>query len=301
MVLPEAEAVLPSTSDTLSPDSNFNNYRNFTAFAGRDYYDSNPPSSLPSSAGTVYVKPSAGEEELIIDAGLTGSTSGRETPLAHIGSGTTAAVEDNSLTLDGNVVLLPNGLAGIRLNPDLDQQQTFAVTGNTANIITVATPNENGAVFADIAQTGKVYGGRHSYANLTLRRGASLIVGDRLHLPGHLNLTENSLLSHYSATDTFTSGLYLDIGSMLIDSTSKVDVSAKGYRGGRWGVWYDSAKTYGNSAGSTAGAGGSHGGLGGHYQGNVPGPVYDSETDPVDLGVVAALGITPGAVQEEGG
>ncbi|HIJ86427.1 MAG TPA: hypothetical protein HPP97_01945 [Desulfuromonadales bacterium] len=270
--------------DTLSPDSSFNNYRNFTAFAGRDYYDSTPSNSIQSSAGTVYVKPSAGEEELIIDAGLAGITAARETPLAHIGSGITAAVVDNLLTLDGNVALLPNGLAGIRLNPDSNQQQTFEVIGNTVNIITVATPNENGTDFAAVAGIGKIYGGRHDFTNLTLRRGASLIIGDSMNVPGSFNLTENSLLSHYSATDSFISGLYLNIGSMLMDGTSAIDVSGRGYRGGRNGVWYDSARTFGNTPGSSAGAGGSHGGLGGHYLGNVPGPVYDSEIDPVDLG-----------------
>ena len=264
--------------DAIAPDADFKGFRNFTAFAGRDSGD-----SIPASSGTLFIKQSGKEEELILDAGLVDAASIRETPLAHIGSGITAQTGVNWLKVDGNVPQLPNSLASIRLNPDLLQQETFAVRGNSADTITVVTPNENDAVFADIAGQGKQYGGYHGFSNITMRRGASLLLGDRVDVAGAFNLTENSRITHYGATPTFVSGLNLDVGTMLLDGTSRIDVTAKGYRGGGGG-YYESARTFGNTIGSLAGAGGSHGGLGGRYQGNVPGPLYDSETEPADLG-----------------
>ena len=265
--------------DTLDQIDNFNNQRGITAFSGKGGYD-----TVPASAGTVYFKVNQGAEELFIDDNATSGTAPGATRLSHIGSGATASVSTDSLTVDGNVPLLPNGLAGVRLNPDTTQQETFAIKGNTANTISVVTPNEHGIAFLNYADTGRNYGGVHHYENLTFRRGGNLLLGDPLEVTGTLKLAEHGVMSHFAATDTFTSGLYLTTGTLLIDSTGKIDVTGRGYRGGRATVSDDPGLTSGNSVGSPAGAGGSHGGLGGHYSTGVAALIYDSETNPVDLG-----------------
>ena len=268
--------------DTLDLTDNFNNQRGITAFAGRASYD-----TVPASAGTVYFKVNQGAEELIIDDNVVGGTAPGATPLPHIGSGVAVAVTSDSLTVDGNVLLLPNGLAGLRLNPDTTQQETFAIKGNTADSISVVTPNEHGIAFLNYAASGRSYGGAHHYENLTFRRGGNLLLGDPLEVTGTLKLAEHGLMSHYAATDTFTSGLYLTTGSLLIDNTSKIDVTGRGYRGGRPNVNNDPGLTSGNTIGSPGWSGGSHGGLGGHYTAGGAGiaaPIYDSETNPIDLG-----------------
>jgi len=259
--------------DTLDPTDNFNGLRGVTAFAGFNFYDNVPP-----SGGTVYFKYNQGAEQLYIDANLTGSTAPGATPLPHIGSGTTAAVSSgDTLTLDGNVPLLPGGLAGVRLNPDTTQLETFAVKGNTASTISVVTPNENGIYFQDLAAPGHRYGGVSSYQNVTFRRGGYLLLDDPLTVTGTLTLAENGLISHFGSTGSFTSGLTLTAGTFTIDSTSKIDVTGRGYQPGY---------TSGNVAISRPGTGGSHGGLGGRYFNSSyqPEPVYDSSTNPTDLG-----------------
>ncbi|MFA7059589.1 MAG: hypothetical protein WC156_02075, partial [Pedobacter sp.] len=268
--------------DTLDQTDNFNNQRGITAFAGRANYDTHP-----SSAGTVYFKYNQGAEELFIDGNVVNGTAPGATPLPHIGSGLAASVSSDSLKVDGNVPILPNGLVGLRLKPDTTQQETFVIKGNTADTISVVTPNEHGVDFQSLAGLGKTYGGVHHYENLTFRRGGNLLLGDPLEIPGTLKLAEHGLMSHYAATDTFTSGLYLTTGSLIIDSTSQIDVTDRGYRGGRGGVNWDPGLTTGNTPGSPGGAGGSHGGLGGHYSAGGAGiaaPIYDSETNPIDLG-----------------
>lgn len=266
--------------DTLDQTDNFANLRGVTAFAGRDSND-----SLPASAGTVYFKYNLGAEELFIDDNVANSTAPVATPLPHIGSGSAAAVTPDSLTVDGTVPLLPNGLAGLRLNPDTMQQETFAIKGNTANTISVVTPNEHGIEFLNYAATGKNYRGVHQYENLTFRRGGNLLLGDPLEVSGTLKIAEYGLMSHFAATDTFTSGLYLTTDTLIIESTGKIDVTGRGYRGGRGGFSWDPGLTAGNASGSQHGAGGSHGGLGGVYDVNgIPASVYDDSFNPIELG-----------------
>ena len=64
----------------------------------------------------------------------------------HIGFGTVGVLSDqnldgsiDTLTTDGLVRMLPNGLTGLRINPDINQEQSFAILGNTSSTITVIT------------------------------------------------------------------------------------------------------------------------------------------------------------------
>jgi len=266
--------------DYLDNTAPLGNLRKLSAFAGHGYvgYD-----NRQASAGTVYVKFNQGQEELFIDDNSTGATAAMSTPLTPIGSGKSAAVTLDTLTTDGQMPILPGGLTGLRLNPDLSQQESFAIGGNTANTISVVTPNEHGVAFATLAAANKMYGGYYRYDNLTFRRGGNLLLGDRLEVPGTLTLAEYGLMSHYAATSNSTSGLFLTLGALDIDSTSRIDVTGRGYRGGTSST--DPGRTAGNAAGSRDGAGGSHGGLGSVYDSTgVITPSYDSLTNPTDLG-----------------
>jgi hypothetical protein len=86
-------------------------------------------------------------------------------------------------------------------------------------------------------------------------------------------LSNGSILTHHSASTTKVYSLELQVGSLAVDSTSRIDVSGKGYLGGNVGDntgQYQPGRTLGNALGAggytSAGlgaAGGSYGGLGG--------------------------------------
>ena len=215
------------TCDYLDTLHSLGNLYNVTAFAGSDHYD-----TRKASAGTVYLKFSQGREELFIDGGTTGGAAAGATPLTPIADGISGPVMAGSLTLDGQMPVLPNGLVGLRLNPDITQSETFVITGNTDRVVTVATPNEHGVQFATIAGEGKPYRGFYRFGNLSFRRGGNLLIGDRLEVPGTVRIAENGMLSHYAATDSFTSGLYLVVGDLVVESGSRIDLTGRGYRGG---------------------------------------------------------------------
>ncbi|MBI5741952.1 MAG: Ig-like domain-containing protein [Nitrospirae bacterium] len=271
-------------ADLIDPGSNLNNLYNITAFGGRGYsgYD-----DRKSSAGTVYIKYTGGEGSLYIDNnvvdgnGNPNGASPESTPLTPIGFGTTVDVTPDTLTTDGLMALLPGGLSGLRINPDISQAETFAILSNSANTIIVKTPNENGLNFSNIAGAGKSYAGVYKFDNMTFRRGGYLIMGDFIEIANTMTIAEYGMLTHYDATAGFTSRLDLTVGNLSIDATGRIDVTGRGYIGGRG--YNEQGRTLGNVYGSSNGAGGSYGGLGGAYSGN-SNPVYGSVADPVDLG-----------------
>lgn len=178
--------------------------------------------------------------------------------------------------------MVPEGLAGLRLNPDITQDESFVIVSNTENTITVETPNENGTAFEDIAHEGATYAGVYTFDNIFFRRGGNLVCGDILNVTDTVLIDEYGLLTHFDATASFTSLLDLRAGSIVIEETGRIDVTGRGYMGGR-DDW-EEGRTLGNVPGSQAGAGGSYGGLGGSYREHVPNGVYGSLTDPSDLG-----------------
>jgi len=265
--------------------------RNITAFAGHGEFD-----ARPATAGTVFVKYSSDEhgslyiDDNMVDADgeLTG-TAPESTPLTHIGFGTAGAITDqtgdghaDTLETDGLVRMVPGGLAGLRLNPDITQDESFVIVSNTENTITVETPNENGAAFEDIAHEGATYAGVYTFKNIFFRRGGSLVCGDILKVTDTVLIDEYGLLTHFDATPSFTSLLDLRAGNVVITETGRIDVTGRGYLGGKG--WREHGRTVGNVYGSDRGAGGSYGGLGGSYDGHAPNGVYGSLTDPSDLG-----------------
>jgi hypothetical protein len=102
--------------------------------------------------------------------------------------------------------------------------------------------------------------------------GASLTV-DRVEAPS-LSLTAGALLTTFAATTTAMHKLGVEVsGALLVDATSRIDVSGKGYYPGR---------AVGNAPPSpqTVQSGGSYGGRGGGSSA----PVYGDYADPDEWG-----------------
>ena len=109
--------------DYVEAGHDFNNLYNLTAWGGQGYYD-----TRRSSAGTVFIQRSYQEwgdlyvDDNVVDgSGKPNGTSPESTPLTLVGFGTTVAVAGDALTTEGKVALLPGDLAGMRLNPDIQQ------------------------------------------------------------------------------------------------------------------------------------------------------------------------------------
>ena len=276
--------------DYVDSNSDLNGLRGITAFSGRGRYN-----STPSAAGTIYIKYSDQDDgTLVIDDNMvdgngdTTATAPGATQLPLIGPGVAAEVNNDTLTVDGLVSFIPNGLVGLRLNPDVSQAESFEITSNTDTTITVVTPNENGVAFGDVARAGATYGGVWVFGRVEFRRGGKLEVGDYLRVLDTVDLKEYGVLTHPETTTTYEGRLDLEVGTLLIDATSAIDVSGRGYLGGnKAGLDDGTAHTIGFASGSESGNGGSYGGLGGHFGGsgsNQPNPVYGDPSDPQDLG-----------------
>ena len=275
--------------DYLDSSSDLNGLRNITAFSGRGNYN-----SAPSAAGTIYIRYSGHDDgTLVIDdnmvdgAGEVTGTAPGATLLPLIGPGVAADVTDDTLTVDGLVRLLPNGLVGLRLNPDIRQDESFEIISNTDTEITVATPNEHGVSFGDVAVAGATYGCQWRFENVEFRRGGRLEVGDPITVLNTVDLKEYGVLTHPETTTRYEGSLDLAVGTLLIDATASIDVTGRGYLGGNRSGLGETAHTVGFAPGAGHGNGGSYGGLGGHYSGagsSQPNPVYGDLTDPTDLG-----------------
>lgn len=113
-----------------------------------------------------------------------------------------------------------------------------------------------------------------------------LLSGSGLSLNGmwvfrSVGLRDNSYITHESPQDGTGTGLVLWVAdSIVIDPSSVLDVSAKGYPGGNSN---NCALTVGWVCGATGASGGSHGGAGGEVAG-VSGPAYGSVHTPVNMG-----------------
>jgi hypothetical protein len=256
--------------------------RRATAYGGDGFYGDGAP-------GTVFVT-LGGVETLIFDAGRTSDRWTPESSLPPLGPGVAANVTADSFDVDG---ALPTPgvrdfhLTGLRVNPDTTQDESFFVETNFASSVGVRTPNENGVHFADVASDGASYAGVWRFENVVLRGGASVAFFDPITVDDTLAVTERSLLTHPDATDVYAPALDVEAGTLAIDATSSIDVSARGHLGGgRFGLG-SQAHTVGFAPGAGGGAGGSHGGLGGDYPSNgasVPNPVYGDADEPVELG-----------------
>jgi hypothetical protein len=124
--------------------------------------------------------------------------------------------------------------------------------------------------------TGTVLGGvAMSNSTVTLK--------SPLQVTGDVTLRNNSVLTHFAATVTGTSKLDVTAANMIIDATSKIDVSGRGYLGGFQPGTGITGRTLGNTTtgGSESGSGGSYGGIGG---GGTANAAYGDPANPNELG-----------------
>jgi len=268
---------------SVDPSADLLAARRATAYGGDGFYGDAAP-------GTVFVE-IGGTDTLIFDAGRTSDRWTPEASLPAVGPGVAAAVTSDSLTVDGTLPsphrLVANHLAGTRVNPNTAQDESFVVVTNTANAITVATPNGNGVYFADVALAGAPYAAVWRLGNVLLRGGATVSLFDPLVVTGALTVSERSMLTHPETTTAYAGGLVLNAGTIAIDAISSIDVTARGHLGGGSSGLGDTARTVGFASGAQGGTGGSYGGLGGDFSGNganVPNPVYGDASEPTELG-----------------
>ncbi|MBU4011821.1 MAG: hypothetical protein KJ882_13765, partial [Proteobacteria bacterium] len=253
-----------------------NDFRNISAFGGKG-------TSLKASAGTVLLrKPVQTYGDLYIDDNIEVSTASNYTPLVHMGFGTITGLTEDTLTTDGLVALIPDGLTGLVINPNINQVQTFTITGNTTNTITVDT--SSGTRLTDKASPGDTYCGVYTFDNIFFRRGGFMVMGDKVVVNDTLQITENGRLTHYDATLSFISRMDLTVHTLDVTSSGGIVADGRGYLGGSRGGNDLIGQTLNNLDGSTLYAGGSYGGIGGRTGAGIPNPVYGSLTTSEDLG-----------------
>jgi hypothetical protein len=260
--------------------TDLNGLMNVTALGGTAGASSGSPGTvLLKQTGKLY-------GDLYVDANNNGSLCDKLTPLTTVGFGTIQTLTADTLTTDGTVAMIPNGLVGIEINPNLNQSQTYTVVSNTATTITVDISGK--PPLASVAATGNTYVAVHRFDNVALQRCGSMVLGDQVVVADTLSIGPSSVLTHYDATTLFTSMLDLTAGTLHVESGGSINVDYRGYLGGGSGDNPSGAgRTVGNVAGSTVYAGGSYGGLGASPNGATtypPNPVYGSPSDPVSLG-----------------
>jgi len=149
--------------------------------------------------------------------------------------------------------------------------------------------------------------------DLTVSGGGTLIsagitaatvkaTGARLEVNGVIKATtlrveNSSVLSHSVQSSASIRALQIDAGSVVVDATSSIDVSGRGYQDSSNGTGRTYPYTF--TGGSTGGAGASHGGVGAaRYGGDVLAATYGSAFDPDTPG---GAGEGCNAVCNEGG
>jgi len=267
-------------------------------------------SGTPGGAGTIYYKSTvSGADHLIVDNRGLDAGEG-STALRSLGSGTVTDVTPTTLTASG-AAWQPGALKGMKFAPDVTQARYFTVIDNSATTLTI-DPAEG-----DLTQAtgrGLTYSGVYLFTKLSvLGKGRltsldRLVVSDELLVDGSTLLSQNltadkltihnsGLLSQLRTTTSQEYRLELATGTLSIDSTSKIDVSSRGYLGGNSG---GNSSTYGRTVGNTITGGsnyyggGSYGGYGGSYSNYAVAAVYGDPANPNDLGSGGGCGNTGG-------
>lgn len=248
----------------------------------------------PGAPGTVYLRDTVNQRDrLLIDA-RAGNISGRATTFWSLAGGASSLLGAHSLT-DTNANFVPGGLVGLLLNPRTGQSRTFTIIANTATDILTEPAEGN---LTDVAVAGDAYSAARDVNEIAVRGGAVLELADadqsRVDRRGYLaanvlQIMGGSGMTHPPATGTTQFGLQLNIADTLtVDSTSRMDVSGRGYLGAHRGDnAADTGRTAGNSnqGGSTSRNGGSYGGMGGTgSRGGSLNALYGVAADPDDNG-----------------
>ena len=245
------------------------------------------------SPGTIYLQAATAPAKLIIDANMSENLA-LATPLMSLGLGTNTALEA-SMLVDRRAWFVPGALVGLNLQVGTSSGQRFRIVANDrARIFTDPADGK----LTDIAARGDSYRADFSISELIARNGATVEVADaardRADRRGMLRANSVSLrnharLTHPPANASSQFGLELIVANnILVDSASLIDVSGRGYLGGRSGAnTGNQGRTMGNTTegGSLRRCGGSYGGLGAFGNTDqVVNSVYGSLRDPNELG-----------------
>ena len=178
-------------------------------------------------AGTVLLRRNDQVQgDLYVDDGLVDATSSVYTPLTPIGFGNIVEVTEDTLTADGGVTYMPNGLVGLEINPNTNQAETYRITGNTETTITVDITDK--APLNVVAAIGDMYVGVYRFDNVYFRRGGFLVLGDRLEVSDTLRIGEYGVLTHYDARALWESHLEITASTIEIDATGAINVDQRG-------------------------------------------------------------------------
>ncbi len=220
--------------------------------------------------GTLYVEQTAALDELTVDGGTT-NTIPAATPLYSLAGDASTGLDAYAL-VDRRALFNPGVLAGMRLQPNTNSDQTFHIIGNTRSYI--FTDPADGRL-TDVAAVGDPYRATWSIGYFVVQAGATVELADadqdRADRRGGLvassvDILESAVLTHPLSTTVSQFGLELSVSNALtVDLTSRIDVSGRGYLGGRSGDNNgDVGRTLGNTTvgGSTRRNGGGYGGLG---------------------------------------
>ena len=110
-------------------------------------------------------------------------------------------------------------------------------------------------------------------------------------LAGTISVTSNSAITQLPTTASSFFKVDLGASAFTLDATSKIDVSGRGFLGGRQpgNPFVGRGMTLGFQAGSSGDAGGGYGGLGG----GPSNPVYGNLGDPNEPGSGGAASVGP--------
>ena len=186
----------------------------------------------------------------------------------------------NDATADGDFLICPRltGLAGVTVSEHYFTTSTPGAA-NVPEVTEIATDTV-------IGPDDTTYDDRDICV-----QGATLTVSGS-HVFNSVQLVDGAVLTHPACTTVETHKLDLTVlGEVLVDSTSRIDVTGKGYA-----AHYTRGNTL--QGGATSNSGGSHGGLGGSNDGQTN-AVYGEYRDPDDFG--AGSGITMNGAGNAGG
>ena len=141
-----------------------------------------------AGAGTIFMKGSSQNYgDLIVDSGGV-DTAEDSTPLRSVGSGQSSVIELNRL-LDINAnypvpdpVIGSLGLVGLELNPNIEQNRTYTIIGNTETEI-FTDPAEGDMTL--VASLENAYQGVYSFDNLTITGKAKVVTDDQVLVIGN--------------------------------------------------------------------------------------------------------------------
>lgn len=242
----------------------------------------------------------------IVNDGLI-SANGQTPPGSHAGSGSGGSVYLTVSTMSGRGLATANGGGfevgggGGRLAlhhvdiSTLDTSRLRALGG-----IGSVSSGGNGTVFIrSVAETGGTLivdgqGAGSSFSalpippgyvfdNVIIRNSARVVADDPIVVSNELQILTGSIVTHTAGQEA---GVRIEARTLVVDATSSIDVTGKGYPGGErpGNINTNEGRTLGGQIGAAIRAGGAYGGIGGSYGGAQPNPVHGDPRNPVALG-----------------